>query len=154
SKAGAKGIMQIKRSTARSKVVNIPNINHLEDNIHAGVRYLAFIRDHYFDKPQYSKEDQINFTLAAYNAGPGRIRRLQREAEAKGLNPNKWFYNVEVLARQDIGHETVDYVTQIQKRMIGLKSSMTLSKNKKQLTEQKINDHKNKFSELIPSNSP
>jgi len=144
SKANAKGIMQIKRSTARSKVVNIPNIDNLEDNIHAGVKYLAFLRDHYFDKPEYSKEDQINFSLAAYNAGPGRIRRLQREAEARGLNPNKWFYNVEVIARQDIGYETVNYVTQIQKRMIGLKSSITLSKNKLLLKEQKINDHQQK----------
>ncbi|VAW48495.1 Transglycosylase, Slt family [hydrothermal vent metagenome] len=148
SKANAKGIMQIKRSTARSKVVNIPSIGNLEDNIHAGVKYLAFLRDHYFDKPEYSKEDQINFSLAAYNAGPGRIRKLQREAEAQGLDPNKWFYHVEKLARQDIGHETVDYVTQIQKRMIGLKSSITLSKSKQQLKKQKINDHKNKFTTL------
>ena len=152
SKANAKGIMQIKRSTARSKVVNIPNIDNLEDNIHAGVKYLAFIRDYYFDKPEYAKEDQINFSLAAYNAGPGRIRRLQREAEARGLDPYKWFYNVEVLAREDIGYETVNYVTQIQKRMIGLKSSFTLSKNKLHLTAQKINDHQQKINES--SNTP
>ncbi len=142
SKANAQGIMQIKRSTARSKVVDIPDIQNLEDNIHAGIKYLAFIRDYYFNKPEYSKEDQINFSLAAYNAGPGRIRKLQREAEALGLNPNKWFYNVEALAREEIGHETVDYVTQIQKRMIGLKASMNLSKDKNQLKEQKLNEHK------------
>jgi membrane-bound lytic murein transglycosylase MltF len=122
--------MQIKYSTASSKVVNIPNIKNLEDNIHAGVKYLAFIRDHYFSKPEYSPEDRINFSLASYNAGPGRIRKLQREAEARGLDPYKWFYNVEILARQSIGHETVNYVTNIQKTMIGVRSSFELSKKK------------------------
>ena len=142
SPAYARGIMQIKRSTARSKIVGIPNIDNIEDNIHAGIRYLAFLRDHYFDKPEYTKEDTLNFALAAYNAGPGRIRKLQREAEAQGLDPNKWFYNVEALARKSIGHETVNYVTQIQKTTIGLRSSIALSTDKVRLKEQQIKAHK------------
>lgn len=133
SHRNARGIMQIKRSTARSKIVNIPNIDSVENNIHAGVRYLAYLRDHYFDRPEYSKEDQLNFALASYNAGPSRVRKLQREAEARGLDPHKWFYNVEVIARKSIGHETVNYVTQIQKMMVGLKSSLQLSSSKKAL---------------------
>jgi len=133
SPAGAYGIMQIKYSTASSKAVNIPNIKNLEDNIHAGVKYLAFIRDFYFSTPDYTPEDRINFSLAAYNAGPGRIRRLQRDALARGLDPYKWFYNVEILARQFIGHETVNYVTKIQKTMIGVRSSFELSKNKRRI---------------------
>ncbi|NPA71373.1 MAG: transporter substrate-binding domain-containing protein [Gammaproteobacteria bacterium] len=142
SSANAYGIMQIKPSTARSKHVNIPNIKDLESNIHAGVRYLAFIRDFYFDKPEYSEEDKINFSLAAYNAGPGRIRGLQRKAEARGLDPYKWYYNVEVLARESIGHETVNYVTQIQKMMIGVRSSFELSQSKLKIKNQHIQDHK------------
>ncbi|MGM0541636.1 MAG: transglycosylase SLT domain-containing protein, partial [Pseudomonadota bacterium] len=138
SPAGAYGIMQIKYSTARSKAVGIPNIKNLEENIHAGVKYLAFIRDHYFSSPEYSSEDRINFSLAAYNAGPGRIRKLQRDAKARGLDPYKWFYNVEILARQFIGHETVNYVTKIQKRMIGVRSSFELSKYKRRIKNQRI----------------
>lgn len=138
SSAGAYGIMQIKHSTARSKVVNIPNIKNLEENIHAGVKYLAFIRDYYFSSPKYSSEDRINFSLAAYNAGPGRIRKLQRDAKARGLDPYKWFYNVEILARQFIGHETVNYVTKIQKTMIGVRSSFELSKHKRRIKNQHI----------------
>lgn len=144
SSAGAYGIMQIKHSTASSKVVGIPDITNLEDNIHAGVRYLAFIRDFYFSKPEYSAEDTINFSLAAYNAGPGRIRKLQRDAEARGLDPYKWFYNVEILARQSIGHETVNYVTKIQKTMIGVRSSFELSKNKQRIKD----EHFEAFEEL------
>ena len=140
SHANAVGIMQIKPSTAHSKIVNIKNINKPEDNILAGVKYLAFIRDYYFDKPEYSEEDKINFSLASYNAGPGRIKKLQRLAEKRGLDPHKWHYNVEVMARQKIGQETVNYVTKIQKTKIALKLSKDLALRKHQLKEQQIED--------------
>ncbi len=52
-------------------------------------------------------------TFASYNAGPGRIRQLRREAEKKGLNPNVWFGNVERVASERIGRETVTYVSNI-----------------------------------------
>lgn len=141
SNRGAYGVMQIKPSTAKSKHVQIKNIKtNMENNIHAGVRYLAFLRDHYFDKPQYSEDDKINFALAAYNAGPGRVRQLQRIAERKGLDPNKWFYNVEVIARNQIGHETVNYVTVIQKTMQALKLATKLAEEKRLLIEQQFNE--------------
>lgn len=142
SHANATGIMQIKPSTAASKIVNIPDISNLENNILAGTKYLAFIRDYYFSKPEYSEEDKINFSLAAYNAGPGRIRKLQRIAEKQGLDPNKWHYNVEVVARADIGHETVDYVTKIQKTKIALKLAKELAAKKHLLKEQHIEEYK------------
>ena len=141
SNRGAYGVMQIKPSTAKSKHVQIKNIKtNMENNIHAGVRYLAFLRDHYFDKPQYSEEDKINFALAAYNAGPGRVRQLQRIAERKGLAPNKWFYNVEVIARNQIGHETVNYVTVIQKTMEALKLATKLAEEKRLLKEKQFDE--------------
>lgn len=152
SRANAVGIMQIKPSTARSKVVNVPDIHKLEDNILAGVKYLAFIRDHYFSKPEYSEEDRINFTLAAYNAGPGRIRQLQRLAERKGLDPYKWHYHVEVLARQEIGHETVDYVTKIRKAKIALKLSKQLALKKHQVKVEHIESLQEQRQEQIETN--
>ncbi|GAB6069704.1 lytic transglycosylase F [Thiomicrorhabdus hydrogeniphila] len=153
SHANAVGIMQIKPSTARSKIVNVPNIYNLEDNILAGVKYLAFIRDFYFDKPEYSKEDKINFTLAAYNAGPGRIRKLQRMTEARGLNPYKWHYNVEVLARQEIGQETVNYVTKIQKTKIALKLAKELATKKHQFKEEQLEEYQETQAENSDSNN-
>lgn len=140
SPAHARGIMQIKLSTARSRIVNIPSIHKIEDNIHAGVKYLAYLRDNYFSGPEYSEEERINFALAAYNAGPGKIRKLQRLAEKRNLDPHKWFYNVEVLARKEIGHETVNYVTQIQKAMVGLKASIQLSQNKARTKDLHLNN--------------
>lgn len=123
SHAGAVGIMQIKPSTARDRNVNLPNIDDLETNIHAGVKYLAYLRDRYFDTPNFTTEDRNNFALAAYNAGPRKVLQLQKKAKELGLNPNSWFYNVETIARQVIGHETVNYVTTIQKMRIFLEAS-------------------------------
>lgn len=139
SHRGAYGVMQIKPSTAKSKHVQITNIKtDMENNIHAGVRYLAFLRDHYYDKPQYTQEDTINFALAAYNAGPGRVRQLQRIAERKGLNPHKWFYNVEIIARNQIGHETVNYVTGIQKTTQALKLATKMAQEKRLIKAQQF----------------
>ena len=62
--------------------------------------------------------DDLNkglMTFASYNAGPGRIRQLRREAEKKGLDRNLWFNNVERVASERIGRETVTYVSNIYK---------------------------------------
>lgn len=130
SHAGAIGIMQIKRSTAKDKRVNIPRIDQLENNVHAGIKYLSFLKEHYFSSATYTEEEQINFALAAYNAGPARIKKLQKIARKRGLSPYKWFYNVEIIAREKIGHETVNYVTSIQKMKLFLNASTKLHKEK------------------------
>jgi membrane-bound lytic murein transglycosylase MltF len=59
--------------------------------------------------------DKGLFAFASYNAGPGRIRQLRREAEKRGLDPNVWFGNVEQIASERIGRETVTYVSNIYK---------------------------------------
>jgi membrane-bound lytic murein transglycosylase MltF len=55
------------------------------------------------------------FTFASYNAGPGKVRQLRREAQKRGLDPNVWFGNVEQIASERIGRETVTYVSNIYK---------------------------------------
>jgi membrane-bound lytic murein transglycosylase MltF len=115
SRAGAVGVMQIKPSTAADKNVNVPNIHVLENNIHAGTKYLAFLRDRYFDDPAIEPDARVDFALAAYNAGPARIRKLRQKAAERGLDSNKWFFNVEKIAAEEIGRETVDYVANVNK---------------------------------------
>jgi membrane-bound lytic murein transglycosylase MltF len=93
----------------------------MEPNIHAGVKYMRFMMDQYYkDEPM----DMLNkglFTFASYNAGPGRVRQLRREAEERGLNPNVWFGNVEQIASERIGRETVTYVSNIYKYYVAYK---------------------------------
>ena len=116
SPVGAIGVMQVMPPTG--KELNVGDITLLEPNIHAGVKDMRFMMDQYFkDEPM----DTLNkglMTFAAYNAGPGRLRQLRREAEKKGLNPNVWFGNVERVASERIGRETVTYVSNIYKYYI------------------------------------
>ena len=112
---GAVGIMQVLPKTAADKNINIADIERLESNIHAGVKYLRFIRDRYFDDPAIDSLNQNLFTFASYNAGPAKIDSLRKEAKKMGLNPNVWFSNVEVIAAKRIGRETVQYVSNIYK---------------------------------------
>ena len=116
SPVGAVGVMQVMPATG--KELKVGDINKLEPNIHAGVKYMRFMIDQYFkDEPM----DDLNkglMAFAAYNAGPGRLRQLRREAEKRGLNPNVWFGNVERIASERIGRETVTYVSNIYKYYI------------------------------------
>lgn len=115
SGAGAIGVMQLLPSTARDKNVNIPNIEELENNIHAGVKYVRFILDRYFKDAPMDDIDKHLFAFASYNAGPARVSGLRKKAEKMGLDPNKWRGNVEIVAAQEIGRETVTYVANILK---------------------------------------
>jgi membrane-bound lytic murein transglycosylase MltF len=118
SKAGAVGVMQLLPSTASDPNVGIPDITDLENNIHAGTKYLRFIRDRYFSDPEIDSLNQDFFTFASYNAGPARVRQLREEAARTGLDPNQWFGNVEHVAARKIGRETVQYVSNISKYWI------------------------------------
>ncbi len=62
--------------------------------------------------------DRLNkglFAFAAYNAGPARVQSLRAEAKKRGLDPNRWFKNVELVAAEKVGQETVTYVANIYK---------------------------------------
>ncbi len=118
SRVGAVGVMQMLPTTAADPNVAIPNINEIEPNIHAGTKYLRFLRDRYFKDEPMSEVNKTLFTFASYNAGPARVRGLRNKAEAAGLDPNLWFDNVEVIASKEIGRETVQYVANIYKYYI------------------------------------
>jgi membrane-bound lytic murein transglycosylase MltF len=115
SAVGAIGIMQVMPDTARDANVAIPDIEVAERNVEAGVKYLRHLRDTYFDDPRIGPFDQACFTFAAYNAGPGNIRKARARAETMGLDPNVWFGNVEVAAGRTISRGPVVYVRNILK---------------------------------------
>jgi len=121
SKAGAIGIMQMLPSTARDPNVNIPDIDKLENNIHAGTKYLRFMVDNYFADEKMDDLNKGLFAFASYNAGPAKVAQLRKLAAKKGFNPDVWFGNVEVIAAQKIGRETVQYVGNIYKYYVAYK---------------------------------
>ena len=121
SAAGAVGVMQIKPSTAAGNPININDVEKLDSNIHAGVKYMRFMMDEYFDDASLDRVNKGLFAFASYNAGPNRIARLRKQAAAEGLDPNKWFNNVELVVDREIGHETVTYVSNIYKYYVAFK---------------------------------
>lgn len=146
SHKGAVGVMQVLPSTAKDPNVNIPDIYQVENNIHAGVKYMRFIKDRYFSDESILPEDQVYFSLAAYNAGPANIRKMRRLAERNGYDPNKWFRNVEIMARRNIGREPVHYVSNINRYFIIYKQLNAL----KQVREsQATQNHQNSPSLVI-----
>jgi membrane-bound lytic murein transglycosylase MltF len=123
SPAGAVGIMQIKPSTAADKNVGVKDISTPEGNIRAGARYMRFLMDRYFSEPGVDDLHQWLFALAAYNAGPARVRRLRSQAAAEGHDPNLWIDNVELVAARQIGRETVRYVRNVFKYYVAYRMS-------------------------------
>ncbi len=113
SHMGAVGVMQLMPATASHPPISIPNIKIADNNIHAGVKYMRYLIDQYFAKENMDFLNEQLFALAAYNCGPGNVRKLRRGAVQRGLDPNIWFDNVEILAAHHIGRETVQYVSNI-----------------------------------------
>jgi membrane-bound lytic murein transglycosylase MltF len=119
SRAGAVGIMQLMPATG--KQMQVGNIRKLEPNIHAGVKYIRHLIDQYFEDEPMDDINKTLFAFAAYNAGPSRVRGLRQAAEESGLDPNIWFNHVEVVAAEQIGAETVGYVSNIFKYYVAYK---------------------------------
>ncbi len=111
SPVGAIGVMQVMPPTG--KELNVGDITEFEPNIHAGVKYMRFMMDQYYKDEPMDNLNKALMTFASYNAGPGRMRQLRRETEKRGLDPNVWFGNVERIASERIGRETVTYVSNI-----------------------------------------
>ncbi len=111
SSVGAVGIMQLMPATGAE--MGVRDLHDAGQNIHGGVRYMEKIRRVYFNDPAIPPEVQVQFALAAYNAGPNRINHLRDEAAQQGLDRNQWFGHVERVTQQRVGSETVRYVANI-----------------------------------------
>ena len=119
SKVGAIGVMQIMPATG--KELKVGDINNVDNNINGGVKYIRYLIEQYYGKEQMTDLNKVLFAFAAYNAGPTRISQLRVEAGKRGLNPNIWFDNVERIAAERIGSETVQYVSNIYKYSVAYK---------------------------------
>jgi membrane-bound lytic murein transglycosylase MltF len=130
NRSGATGLFQIKPKTAREPYIGIPEIageENADNNVHAGIKYLAWIKARYFDAiDEMPEPDRVRMTLAAYNAGPGTLINARRKAEAMSLDPNRWFRNVELAMLEMRKYEPVKYVSEVNQRylsyrMLGVK---------------------------------
>jgi len=133
SKVGAVGVMQLMPATGQEQKVG--DITQLEPNIHAGVKYMRFMIDQYFANEPMDRLNKGLFAFAAYNAGPNRIQSLRKDAAKRGLDPNLWFNNVEIVASEKIGRETVTYVSNIYKYYVAYKLVTEESEERREARE-------------------
>jgi membrane-bound lytic murein transglycosylase MltF len=134
SKTGAIGVMQVMPATG--KALGVGDIRKVEANIHAGVKYMRWMIDQYYGKEPMTKLDKALFAFASYNAGAGRIAQLRKEAAKRGLDPHVWFNNVEYVAAEKVGAETVTYVSNIYKYSIAYRLILDARAERKQAVEQ------------------
>jgi membrane-bound lytic murein transglycosylase F len=124
--AGADGLMQLMPNTASR--FGVQEVYDPEENIRAGVRYIAWLDEILQDRIQ-EREERIKFILAAYNVGLGHILDARALARKYGKDPDRWTDNVDyfVLNKSDPdyfldpvvrhgyarGHEPYNYVGEI-----------------------------------------
>ncbi len=134
SHVGAIGVMQVMPATG--KELKVGDIRIIEPNIHAGAKYMDQLMTNYFPDANFTEQDRTLFAFASYNCGPGNVSRMRREAEKQGLDPDKWFNNVEVVTARKIGMETTTYVRNIFKYYVAYKLQLDAVEAAKKAREQ------------------
>lgn len=94
SHRGASGLMQVMPQTGA--FYNVEDLTDPQQNLFAGTSHLKRLQRIYETCPM-SEQERIRFTLAAYNAGEGRIKDCRSLAKAKRLDENTWSNIVKVI---------------------------------------------------------
>jgi membrane-bound lytic murein transglycosylase MltF len=134
SRVGAIGVMQLMPDTGAE--MKVGDIRVTEANIHAGTKYMDQLMTNYFPDAHFTNETRPLFAFASYNCGPGNVSRMRTEAARRGLNPDKWFNNVEVVVAEKIGIETTTYVRNIYKYYVAYKLTLEAEAQRRKLLEQ------------------
>jgi membrane-bound lytic murein transglycosylase MltF len=126
--SGAVGLFQVKPETGAW--LGFPDVTGARENAMAGAAYMALLRSKYFDDESIEMADRLHFSLAAYNAGPGRVSALRKKARTAGLDPDRWFDHVEVVALREIGQETPRYVANVVRYYVAYRLAAELAERK------------------------
>jgi membrane-bound lytic murein transglycosylase MltF len=119
SEVGAIGVMQLMPATGAE--LRVGDITQLEPNIHGGAKYMDQLMTRYFPDANFTEQERTLFAFASYNAGPGNIAKMRTDAAKRGLDPDQWFDNVEIVVAKRIGMETTTYVRNIYKYYVAYK---------------------------------
>jgi membrane-bound lytic murein transglycosylase MltF len=122
SQVGAVGVMQLMPATGSE--LKVGDIKQVEPNIHAGAKYMDRLMTQYFPNAHFSESNRPLFAFASYNCGPGNVARARKIAQERGLDPDKWFNNVEIVVAEKVGAETTTYVRNIYKYYVTYKLTL------------------------------
>ena len=92
-----------------------------ERNVEAATKYIDQLMSQHFADAKFSEVDRTMFTFASYKAGPDKIASMRKEAASRGLDPNQWFNNVELVTAEKLGLATTAYVRNILKYNVAYK---------------------------------
>lgn len=134
SRTGAIGVMQVLPSTG--KELKVGDISITEPNIHAGAKYMDRLMTKYFPEAKFTENERTLFAFASYNCGPGKIAAMRKEADRRGLDPNKWFNNVEIVTAEKVGMETTMYVRNIYKYYVAYRLQLDAIEEAKKARKQ------------------
>ena len=134
SAVGAIGVMQLMPATGET--LKVGDIRIAESNIHGGAKYMDQLMTQYFKDAKFDEQNRTLFAFASYNAGPGNISRMRTEAQKRGLDPDKWFNNVENVTAEKIGIETTTYVRNIFKYYVSYKLTQEAKETEAKLRRQ------------------
>ena len=101
SHVGAIGVMQVMPATG--KELNVGDVTQLDPNIHAGVKYMRFMIDRYYENEPMTKLDKALFTFASYNAGPAGSRSFVRRPRSVATTPTSGSTTWSTLPRRRSG---------------------------------------------------
>jgi membrane-bound lytic murein transglycosylase MltF len=136
SPVGAIGMMQLMPATGVE--LKVGDIRMAEPNIHAGAKYMDQLMTRYFQDAKFDETNRSLFAFAAYNAGPGRIAQMRKEAGKRGLDADKWFNNVEIVTAEKVGMETTTYVRNIYKYYAAYKLMLDVGVERKKALQQVV----------------
>ena len=134
SHVGAIGVMQVMPATGKD--LKVGDIRIIEPNIHAGTKYMDQLMTKYFPDANFTENNRTLFAFASYNCGPGNVSKMRKEAEKRGLDPDKWFNNVEIVTAQKIGMETTTYVRNIYKYYVAYRLQLDAMEATRKAREQ------------------
>jgi membrane-bound lytic murein transglycosylase MltF len=134
SHVGAIGVMQLMPATGAE--MQVGDIHVTEPNIHAGTKYMNQLMTQYFPDAKFSEGNRPLFAFASYNCGPGNVSKARKEAAKRGLDPDKWFNNVEVVVAEKIGTETTTYVRNIYKFYVAYRLTLEAQESVRKAREQ------------------
>jgi len=106
---------------AIGKEMKVGDIRIIEPNIQAGTKYMDQLMSNFFPDSNFDADNRTLFAFASYNAGPGNISKMRKESAKRGLDPDKWFNNVEIVTARKIGIQTTMYVRNIYKYYVAYK---------------------------------
>jgi len=123
SHSGAIGIMQVMPTTGAQ--MKVGDIRKIDANVHAGAKYMDELMSKYFADATFDENDRTLFAFASYNCGPAGVATARKMAASQGLDPNRWFNNVEITAAKRCGAQTTTYVRNIYKYYVAYKLILT-----------------------------